>query len=301
MGAYRGNADIVMADAEAIVERLKTTNITLGALVKEYRCAYPSIMRAIYSVLPKSEYRQISIKRQGRGGIDNRFKKGMTPWNKNVKGMHYSPETEFKKGHLPACHKPKGSETIRTDNNGKNYRYIKIAGKAEGEHKWIAYARFAWAQEYGAIPKGKLVAHRNGDTLNDDPGNLILIERSDLPDLMRRNNPKERRIAVRSLKATYRRRRKEKARQKQFLLRMQKKSDKAKAEDRRHEQIASEGITKLRGPVVSWYECLGCGHELTIPIIPCPKCGHLAFEIIEQPIEFAKAQADMGLQQKTGT
>jgi len=26
------------------------------------------------------------------------FKKGQIPWNKNIKGIHYSPETEFKKG-----------------------------------------------------------------------------------------------------------------------------------------------------------------------------------------------------------
>ena len=40
---------------------------------------------------------------KGHKGYRNsgNFKKGHTPWNKGLRGIHISPKTEFKKGHIP--------------------------------------------------------------------------------------------------------------------------------------------------------------------------------------------------------
>ena len=38
----------------------------------------------------------------------NQARKGCVPWNKNKKGIHLSPKSEFKKGHTPWCKGTKG-------------------------------------------------------------------------------------------------------------------------------------------------------------------------------------------------
>ncbi len=44
---FKGNSEKVMADAARIVQRLRNTDITQGTLMKEYRCAYSTIMIAV--------------------------------------------------------------------------------------------------------------------------------------------------------------------------------------------------------------------------------------------------------------
>ena len=63
MGAYRGNADKVMKDAARIVERLRDTSATLAQIKLEYRCASPTLYKAIFSQISKREYRQIACKK----------------------------------------------------------------------------------------------------------------------------------------------------------------------------------------------------------------------------------------------
>lgn len=291
MGAYRGHADVVMADAEAIVKRLKTTPVTMGSLRREYHCGYPTIMRAICTRMSKEQYRQIVVSKLIRVNKSTRFKKGIVPWNKEVKGIHLSPETEFKKGHLPANHQEVGTILVCKSKNSKQHRRIKISGKAQGKHCWISYAQYIWEKENGQIPKGKLVAHANGDAMDDRLENLILVDRGGLIDLMRKNNPGHRKKAIRNLKKTCRLRRAEQKKKQLFQLKLQKRINKQEAMDRGHMEIAEAGIVKIMGPMRSWYECTGCGHEMTQPRPPCPKCGHLVFELIKQPIEFARRKA----------
>jgi len=101
------------------------------------------------------------------------FKKGQTPWNKDKKGTHFSPETEFKKGQKGITWMPLGSITIRTDKSNKQRRWIKI----EEPNIWIEYAKFIWIKHNGKIPKGYLIHHIDKDTLNDDIENLALVTR----------------------------------------------------------------------------------------------------------------------------
>jgi len=291
MGSYKGNVKKVMADAERIVERLETTGVALTTLTREYHCAYPTIMRAICTRMSKVQYRQIAVRKIVKGNEPTQFKKGRKTWNKNMKGIHLSRATEFHKGHLPANHQEVGTIFVCKSKNGKQYRRIKISGKAQDKHCWISYAQYLWQKEHGPVPKGKLVAHTNGDSMDDRLENLILVDRGGLINLMRKNNPEHKKKAVRSLKKTCRRRRAERAKKRLFQFKLQKRIEKQEAEDRRHRGIAEAEIIKLRGPVISWYECRGCGYEMSPPRPPCPKCGHLVFEKIEQPIEYARRHA----------
>ena len=109
---------------------------------------------------------------------------------------------------------------------------------------------------------------------------------------MKKNNPGHRKKAIRSYKKTRRRHRKEREAKRRYDIKIQKKAEKQKDEDRNHRQIAEPEKIKLRGPVCIWYECKGCGYESDRPRPPCPKCGHLVFEKIEQPVEFARRFAE---------
>ena len=132
---YRGNADRVMADAARIVERLRETDVTLIQIKAEYHCAFTTLYKAIFSQISKREYRKIAYIKTIQGGIATRFKKGNVPFNKCLKGIHLSPDTEYKKGHLPDQHKHVGTISIHNDKCGKQYRWIKISGIARGKHK----------------------------------------------------------------------------------------------------------------------------------------------------------------------
>ena len=180
MGAYRGNADIVMADAAEIVRRLKETEATVTGLIKEYLCSHSVMLRAILSQISKAEYRRICRKNLLRGGVKTRFQEGHKSWNKGtgwVPGGR-SIETRFNKGHLPENHKHAGTITIRNDKCGRQYRWIKVSGIMDGKHRWLQYARYLWEKENGPIPDGLFPVHFDGDTLNDSIGNLRLVDRA---------------------------------------------------------------------------------------------------------------------------
>lgn len=301
MGAYRGNADKVMDDAARIVERLRETDITLSQIKAEYRCAFTTLYKAIYSQISKEQYRRISYRKKIQGNTATRFKKGQKAWNKGLKGLRFSPATEFKKGHLPANHHEVGTVLVCKYKNGTKYRRIKISGKENGRHIWIPYARYLWQRENGPIPAGMIVAHENGKTLDDRIENLVLTDRKGNIDLMKKNNPGHRKKAIRKYKRTRRRQRKEWERQKLYELNVKLRKEKKLARERRQRDIAGATKAKLIGQICSWYECKGCGYEMEYPDPPCPKCGGIAFEKIEQPVKFAQNRADMDLLVRTGT
>jgi hypothetical protein len=102
------------------------------------------------------------------------FKKGTDPWNKGKKGIHLSPETEFKKGQPSLKKMPVGSVTIRQTKGGKPRKFIKTADPSE----WVENARHVWLSNGGLIPKGFIVHHIDENTLNDDISNLALVNRA---------------------------------------------------------------------------------------------------------------------------
>lgn len=102
------------------------------------------------------------------------YKKGNVPWLKGQKGIHLSPETEFKKGCISPKRKPVGTITIRVSKRKVRRRWIKI----KDPDIWIEYAKYVWIKNNGEIPKGHLVHHIDEDSLNDSPNNLALVTRA---------------------------------------------------------------------------------------------------------------------------
>jgi len=107
------------------------------------------------------------------------FPKGNVPHNKGVKGLHYSPASEFKKGNIPVNHRPVGSERITKDG------YIEI--KVAEPNRWKLKHRFVWEQKFGLVPKGHAILFKDQNKLNCNIDNLTLVTRAELARLNQNN------------------------------------------------------------------------------------------------------------------
>ena len=112
------------------------------------------------------------------GGKATQFQKGQTPPNKGQKmskDLYEKVEkTMFKKGNKPMNTQPIGTIHQRKDTGGKMYLYIKLA-----DSKWQLLNRYTWEQHNGPIPKGMVVVYKDGNYLNNDIANLLMITKKE--------------------------------------------------------------------------------------------------------------------------
>lgn len=195
---YRGNTAQVLTDAAQIARRLRDHQVTLTGLMREYGSAHSTIMRAVLSQMSKSEYRRIVHHKLAQANLGTRFQRGHATWNKGLKGIHLSPQSEFKKGgplrgQAARLWRPIGAITVRYDNlfawqrtrlhkdgtsrKGKSRRWIKVKDDGRLQDRWIPYARHLWEKHYGPVPKDLLVVHKDGNQMHDVIDNLILVDR----------------------------------------------------------------------------------------------------------------------------
>lgn len=112
---------------------------------------------------------------RAHGSGAGRFSATHRPWNKDLKGIHLSPATEFKKGRKSNRLLPVGSTAIRACKNGALRAFVKV-----GEpNKWRERAKVVWEEVNGPLPKGLLIHHRDRNTLNDDIENLEAMTRAE--------------------------------------------------------------------------------------------------------------------------
>lgn len=117
------------------------------------------------------------------------FKAGDVPWNKDVKGIHLSPATEFKKGQRAINWRPVGTITTRPDRSGTKRKWIKV----EEPNVWIEYARFIWLKAGRKIKEGYCLHHKNNDSSDDRLANLKYVSRTEHPKLHNRWNTRNKR------------------------------------------------------------------------------------------------------------
>ncbi len=122
---------------------------------------------------------------------ESQFRKGHIPATKGMKGVHFSPATEFKKGNKPANTKHDGAISVRVHKrSGIPYKWIRIA-----EAQWIHYHRFVWEQYSGEpVPKTHIVGFVNGDTLNCRIENLYCMSKAD--NARRNHNPEKAALSI---------------------------------------------------------------------------------------------------------
>ena len=106
----------------------------------------------------------------GRTGC---FEKGHVPANKGTHNGGWEP-TQFKKGNMPANHKPVGTESVRSNyKKGQKYVYVKVA---EPNH-WRMKHIVEWEKHHGPVPKGKIIIFLDGNVLNTNIDNLMMVDR----------------------------------------------------------------------------------------------------------------------------
>lgn len=113
-------------------------------------------------------------------GLTGQFEKGNISHNKGKKQSEYMTKealertkaTRFKKGNRPSNYRPVGSERITKDG------YIEV--KVADPNKWETKNKIVYKQHFGDIPKGYKVIYADGNKLNNDINNLILVSNSEL-------------------------------------------------------------------------------------------------------------------------
>jgi hypothetical protein len=117
-----------------------------------------------------------------------RFKKGQVPWNKGLKGLHHSPQTEFKKGEFVGDEHPSWQGGIHK--SGRDGVHVWT-----GNGKRTRRSRVNYEKAYGPIPKGYVIYHRDGNKDNDNPSNLVAITRGELMKINLRNRKNNRKTS----------------------------------------------------------------------------------------------------------
>ena len=147
-----------------------------------YECAHLHGVKKSAAFLASGQSGRLDGVRGGR----TRFKAGLIPWNKGLKGWTAggrSAETRFKKGNISARWDQEiyavGALRINTDGGIE----IKVA---PGPRQWVPLARYTWQTERGPIPPGHVVRVKNDDAYDAaDIDNLELLSRE---ENMRRNS-----------------------------------------------------------------------------------------------------------------
>lgn len=104
----------------------------------------------------------------------NALAEGGTPWNKGLRGVRCSPDSEFKRGHTPTNKAPIGAVRFRTHSGDSSRAWIKVSEP----NTWRLRAVVVWESVNGVLPHGMIVHHRNRDTTDDAIGNLEAVSRA---------------------------------------------------------------------------------------------------------------------------
>lgn len=116
-----------------------------------------------------------------KSGLTGRFVKRQAPpnkgkkWNEymSVEGQIKALKTTFTKGNIPHNHRPLGSERIDSKDG---YILIKVKEPRTWKHKHV----YLWEKVYGPKPKGSAVIFADRNKRNFSLDNLILVKRSEL-------------------------------------------------------------------------------------------------------------------------
>lgn len=140
----------------------------------------------------KSRMKEFRRKYGIKSGVTGWFKKGATPYTKGktleeickndpVK-LAKIRATQFREGNRPVNELPVGSITVA----GNGYKVRKIAMDGSQWERWEFIHRAVWVEHNGPIPEGYVLAFKDGDRMNCELDNLMLVSRSEQLTMSRR-------------------------------------------------------------------------------------------------------------------
>jgi len=108
-------------------------------------------------------------------GKETRFKPGLVPWNKGLKGVNGHSSSQFKPGHRPQTWKAVGSERMTKDG------HLQRKMTDTGTHRdWVSVHVQVWTEANGPVPAGHAVVFKDGDARRIEIENLELLTRAEL-------------------------------------------------------------------------------------------------------------------------
>jgi hypothetical protein len=106
------------------------------------------------------------------------FKEGHIPWNKDLKGIHLSPTTEYKEGQT-------AGEKSNMWKGGVQHNAKDVVYLYDGVGKRIRRPKKVYEDAGNVVPKGWVVYHLDKVMTNDKIENLIAVPRAILVKLNR--------------------------------------------------------------------------------------------------------------------
>lgn len=128
-------------------------------------------LRERFSSDPRINHKSVARKLRSLGyksPISGCFKKGMTPWNKGVKGYMGANRTSFKKGQASHNQRPIGSQRICSKDKC-------LIEKVAEPDVWDYKHRMLWREHYGEIPEDCVIRFIDKDRMNITIENLICV------------------------------------------------------------------------------------------------------------------------------
>jgi hypothetical protein len=110
------------------------------------------------------------------------FKKGNDAWNKDLKGIHLSPQSEFKEGITTGKKHPSWKGGVQKPVKDCAHLWA-------GTNKRLRRPKVIYEEHHGKLTKGYVIYHIDGNNNNDDIDNLEAITRA---ELLKRNAEKHR-------------------------------------------------------------------------------------------------------------
>lgn len=134
--------------------------------------------------------KQLCLREGWTTGRTGCFQKGAVPHNRGRRMPYHanSAATQFKHGHLPHNTRYLGHERMTPDG------YVEISIAETNPHtgfarRYVLKHRHLWERQHGPVPAGHVLKCRDGNRLNTDPSNWMLLSRALLPFLNGHRGP----------------------------------------------------------------------------------------------------------------
>lgn len=126
------------------------------------------------------QVRALTRNRGLKSGRTGRFEKGIVPFNAGTKGVMKPNRTSFKTRRPEESRNYVPIGSLRFSKDGYLERKVTDDQSLVPARRWVGVHRLNWEAAHGPIPEGHCVSFIDGDPLNAELDNLVLLSRREL-------------------------------------------------------------------------------------------------------------------------